>query len=99
MSDYIVSLEDVGMADVEKVGGKNASLGEMITDLNDAGVRVPPGIACHTPDEVATAAAKLSGPSGEVRQPRTGHPGLAAPTEPHQSTSVTGERGTPHEAR
>jgi len=45
MSDYIVSLEDVGMADVEKVGGKNASLGEMITDLNDAGVRVPPGFA------------------------------------------------------
>ena len=45
MSDYIVSLEDVGMADVEKVGGKNASLGEMITNLNDAGVRVPPGFA------------------------------------------------------
>ena len=45
MSDYIVSLEDVGMADVEKVGGKNASLGEMITELNDAGVRVPPGFA------------------------------------------------------
>jgi hypothetical protein len=30
------------------------------------GVRVPPGIACHTPDEVAAAAAKLSGESGEV---------------------------------
>ena len=30
------------------------------------GVRVPPGIACHTPDEVAAAAAKLSGASGEV---------------------------------
>jgi len=30
------------------------------------GVRVPPGIACHTPDEVAAAAAKLSGDSGEV---------------------------------
>ena len=25
------------------------------------GVRVSPGIACHTPDEVAAAAAKLSG--------------------------------------
>ena len=45
MSDYIVSLEDVGMADVEKVGGKNASLGEMIKNLTDAGVRVPPGFA------------------------------------------------------
>ena len=30
------------------------------------GVRVPTGIACHTPDEVAAAAAKLIGDSGEV---------------------------------
>lgn len=30
------------------------------------GVRVPPGIACTTPKEVAAAAAKLSGESGEV---------------------------------
>lgn len=30
------------------------------------GVRVPPGIACKTPDEVAAAAAKLGGASGEV---------------------------------
>lgn len=30
------------------------------------GVRVPPGIACATPEEVNAAAAKLSGESGEV---------------------------------
>ena len=30
------------------------------------GVRVPPGIACKTPDEVAAAAARLGGDSGEV---------------------------------
>lgn len=30
------------------------------------GVRVPPGIACHTPEGVAAAAAKVSGESGEV---------------------------------
>ena len=30
------------------------------------GVRVPNGIACHTPEEVAAAATKLSGDSGEV---------------------------------
>ncbi|MEQ8659522.1 MAG: phosphoenolpyruvate synthase, partial [Gammaproteobacteria bacterium] len=45
MSDYIVSLKDVGMDDVEKVGGKNASLGEMIRHLDAAGVRVPGGFA------------------------------------------------------
>jgi pyruvate,water dikinase len=33
------------MTDVEQVGGKNASLGEMITQLSDAGVRVPGGFA------------------------------------------------------
>lgn len=30
------------------------------------GVRVPPGIACKTPDEVVAAAARLGGDSGEV---------------------------------
>ncbi len=45
MNDYIVSLKDVGMHDVDKVGGKNASLGEMIRHLDAAGVRVPGGFA------------------------------------------------------
>src|SRR5688500_5760103 len=33
------------MADISSVGGKNASLGEMISQLTKAGVRVPPGFA------------------------------------------------------
>ena len=33
------------MADVEHVGGKNASLGEMISQLSGAGIRVPGGFA------------------------------------------------------
>jgi pyruvate,water dikinase len=33
------------MTDVDSVGGKNASLGEMISQLSDAGVRVPGGFA------------------------------------------------------
>ena len=33
------------MADLEKVGGKNASLGEMISGLSAAGIRVPGGFA------------------------------------------------------
>ena len=45
MNEYIVSLKDVGMHDVDKVGGKNASLGEMIRHLDAAGVRVPGGFA------------------------------------------------------
>lgn len=45
MGDYIVSLKDVGMADVGMVGGKNASLGEMMRNLRISGVRVPEGFA------------------------------------------------------
>src|SRR5687767_9743912 len=38
-------LKDLRMADLEQVGGKNASLGEMISGLSAAGIRVPGGFA------------------------------------------------------
>jgi pyruvate,water dikinase len=41
----VVPFEDLRMTDVEVVGGKNASLGEMISQLSAAGVRVPGGFA------------------------------------------------------
>ncbi|MCP4044151.1 MAG: phosphoenolpyruvate synthase, partial [Gammaproteobacteria bacterium] len=45
MNDYVVPLEKLGSADVDRVGGKNSSLGEMIANLTSAGVRVPGGFA------------------------------------------------------
>lgn len=46
MSDrHVVWLEDVGMGDVPEVGGKNASLGELVRSLTSSGVRVPDGFA------------------------------------------------------
>ncbi len=45
MKKRIVGLEEVGNADVAIVGGKNASLGEMINHLSVAGVKVPGGFA------------------------------------------------------
>jgi len=42
---YVVSFERLRMTDVDSVGGKNASLGEMISQLAGAGVRVPGGFA------------------------------------------------------
>ena len=36
---------DLGMADLEEVGGKNSSLGEMVSQLADLGVSVPNGFA------------------------------------------------------
>jgi pyruvate,water dikinase len=41
----VVPLENLRMTDVESVGGKNASLGEMISQLSASGVRVPGGFA------------------------------------------------------
>ncbi|WP_447928877.1 phosphoenolpyruvate synthase [Vreelandella sp. EE27] len=45
MQEYIVWFDQLGMNDVERVGGKNASLGEMISNLAGAGVTVPGGFA------------------------------------------------------
>lgn len=45
MEDYIVSFEHLGIDDVDRVGGKNASLGEMISNLSNVGVSVPGGFA------------------------------------------------------
>lgn len=45
MGDYVVRLKAVGMGNVAQVGGKNASLGEMINHLGDMGIAVPGGFA------------------------------------------------------
>ncbi len=41
----ILWFDEVGMADVARVGGKNASLGEMVSHLSALGVKVPGGFA------------------------------------------------------
>ena len=41
----VIWFENLRMTDVESVGGKNASLGEMISQLSEKGVRVPGGFA------------------------------------------------------
>jgi len=45
MEPLVIPFEKLRMTDVEQVGGKNASLGEMISQLADTGVRVPGGFA------------------------------------------------------
>ncbi|NQY34911.1 MAG: phosphoenolpyruvate synthase [Alteromonadaceae bacterium] len=45
MQDYVLWYENLGMGDVDRVGGKNASLGEMISNLANMGVQVPGGFA------------------------------------------------------
>ncbi len=45
MQEYVLWYQELGMNDVNQVGGKNASLGEMISNLANAGVKVPGGFA------------------------------------------------------
>ena len=45
MNAYVIPFEQLGMRDVDSVGGKNASLGEMIGSLARLGVQVPRGFA------------------------------------------------------
>ncbi|GAB2908276.1 phosphoenolpyruvate synthase [Rhodococcus aerolatus] len=44
-ADNVRWFSEIGLADLEDVGGKNSSLGEMISNLADAGVSVPDGFA------------------------------------------------------
>ncbi len=46
--ENVISLEKTSLKDIEIVGGKNASLGEMIQHLSAVGVRVPKGFATTT---------------------------------------------------
>ena len=48
MTQYIAWFDQLTMNDVAQVGGKNASLGEMISHLAKAGVNVPTGFATTT---------------------------------------------------
>ncbi|MEE4186707.1 MAG: phosphoenolpyruvate synthase [Gammaproteobacteria bacterium] len=45
MEPYVIPFAEVGLNDIDKVGGKNASLGEMINNLSKADVLVPGGFA------------------------------------------------------
>ncbi|MDH3374387.1 MAG: phosphoenolpyruvate synthase [Gammaproteobacteria bacterium] len=45
MEPFVIKLAELGMDDVATVGGKNASLGEMLSNLGDLGVSVPGGFA------------------------------------------------------
>ena len=45
MKPYVIPFQSLGIKDIPEVGGKNASLGEMIANLSSSGVLVPGGFA------------------------------------------------------
>ncbi|WP_045836974.1 phosphoenolpyruvate synthase [Hyphomicrobium sp. 99] len=61
--ELILQLSEIGRTDINKVGGKNASLGEMMSRLKDAGIRVPQGFA------TTAAAYRFFLEANELRQP------------------------------
>jgi len=42
---HVIPFQDVGLADIDKVGGKNASIGEMLRSLSKLDISVPAGFA------------------------------------------------------
>src|SRR4026209_995387 len=95
-------LKDLRMTDLEQVGGKNASLGEMIGGLAAAGIRVPGGFAT-----TAQGFRELLGDLGPrinervrsvdprgarvprvPRRPRSQDQGAAAPPRPERRTGA-----------
>ncbi len=42
---FIIPFKDITLADLPRVGGKNASIGQMIKDLSSEGIRIPNGFA------------------------------------------------------
>ena len=44
-TNHILSFKQIGINDIAKVGGKNASLGEMYNQLNSKGIGIPNGFA------------------------------------------------------
>ncbi|HEV7231003.1 MAG TPA: phosphoenolpyruvate synthase [Bacteroidia bacterium] len=47
-TEYIAWLQDIHMRDIKKVGGKNASLGEMYNELTPKGIHIPDGFCVTT---------------------------------------------------
>jgi len=66
MQPYVIPFQSLGMADIEKVGGKNASLGEMISNLSASGVCVPGGFA--TTAEAYRDFLKVNGLDQRIKQ-------------------------------
>jgi pyruvate, water dikinase len=71
MTDYVIPFERLRMQDIEIVGGKNASIGEMIGSLAALGVRVPDGFAT-----TAHAYREFLAQKGLAQQIRTALAGL-----------------------
>lgn len=70
MSEYVLWLNELGLHDIDRVGGKNASLGEMISQLSNAGVSVPDGFA--TTADAFRDFMSQSGLDQEIRQTLSG---------------------------
>ena len=84
---YIRWFEEIGIGDVASVGGKNASLGEMVRNLGRYGIKVPPGFAItadgygrfieanNLETLIASRLAELKGGKGLRRGSRLDDPG------------------------
>ena len=70
-SRYIKWFSDIHIEDIAQVGGKNASLGEMVSELVPRGVNVPDGFAGTAgPDTIDGSAADSDGSQAPAEMPK-----------------------------
>ena len=67
----VLWFDEIGMTDLPAVGGKNASLGEMVSHLSALGVRVPGGFATTADAYRRTEGQALSCPNPNLRDRRS----------------------------
>jgi pyruvate, water dikinase len=73
MAQYIRFFREIGAGDVALVGGKNASLGEMVQNLASAGVNIPNGFAITA--DAYRYVLEASGAGAQLREALAGlHP-------------------------
>ena len=73
---YIVQFDRLSMKDVAQVGGKNASLGEMIGSLAPLGIEVPDGFALTAAAFDTFLSSTLVGISKNFKIPTSSKQGL-----------------------
>jgi pyruvate,water dikinase len=83
---WVVGFREVGAADVGEVGGKNASLGEMLRELTSLGVRVPDGFAVTA--SAYRAFLRQNGLEGPIARILAGARPIAVPELERRSAAI-----------
>ena len=88
---YVFPFSQLRMTDVDRVGGKNASLGELLSQLTSAGIRVPDGFAT-TAEALSQRNGKAAGTDSNSSRPRRSCPACATRVQNSSGSRASSSR-------